>query len=181
MASNDPFPAGRTSNGSPGDYEDDDSMVSIKGEGDDKKYDMGLDSPQVSNIRRGFIKIKTQGSDMLNALKDGAGFRAEKLCTTCKKIPFAECLPDDAEEDDEGTDHISPAQDALISYTSLSRILVNRAFCKFCNLLFRSICEPEYDLLKAQHIKKYLPDGDKYKDMKSFSDWIERNTYWKRE
>jgi len=181
MASNDPFPASRTSNGSSRDFEDDDSMESIEKEGGDKKSDMGWGSSQASNMRRGFHRISSRGSDILNVLKDGAGLQAENLCTTCKKIPFAECLPGDAEEYDEGTDRISPAQDALIFYTSLSRILDNRTFCKFCNLLFRSICEPEYDLLKAQHIKRYLPDSDKYKDMRSFSDWIKKNTYWKRE
>jgi hypothetical protein len=181
MASNDPFPIDRTSNGSSEDCEDDDSMASMKGKGEDKKYAMGLGSSQASNLRRGFHRISSRGSDLVNVLRDEAGLQAKKLCTACKRIPFAECLPGDAKEIDKGTDHISPAQDALIFYISLTRILENRTFCKFCNLLFQSICEPEYDLLKAQHIKKYLPDSEKYKDIRSFSDWIKRNTYWKRE
>jgi hypothetical protein len=181
MASNDPFPASRMSNGSSEDCEDDDSMASIKGKSEDKNHALGLGSSQVSNVRRSFQRISSRGSDLLNVLKDGAGLQTEKLCTACKKIPFVECLPGNAEEDDEGTNRISPAQNPLIFYKSLSHILENRAFCKFCNLLFRSICEPEYDLLKAQHIKEYLPDSQTYKDMRSFSDWIKRNTYWKRE
>jgi hypothetical protein len=181
MASNDSFPMGRMSNGSSEDCKDDDSMASIKGEGEDKKYAMGLGSLQASNMRRSLQKISSKGSDILNVVKDGVGLQTEKLCTACRKIPFVECLPGNAEEIDDGTDRTSPTKDALISYTSLSRILENRTFCKFCNLLFRSVCEPEYDLLKAQHIKKYLPDSDKYKDMRSFPDWVERNRYWKRE
>ncbi|KAJ6278926.1 heterokaryon incompatibility protein-domain-containing protein [Bipolaris maydis] len=177
MVSNDPFPAGRASNGSSGDYEDDDSMASIKGEGEDKKYDMDFGSKQASNMRRSFQSITSNCSDVLNVVKNGAGMRTDKLCTTCKKIPFAECVPGN----DEVTDRISPAKDALIFYMSLSSILTNSAFCKFCNILFQSICEPEYDLLKAPHIQNYLPDSDKYKNMRTFSDWIKKNTYWKRE
>lgn len=181
MASNDPFPAGRTSNGSSVDYEDDDSMASIKGEGEDKKYDMGFVSTQASSMRRGAQRFASGFSDALNVLKHEASLQTENLCTACKKIPFAECLPGNDEEDGEGTDRISPAQDALIFYMSLSSILKNRTFCKFCNLLFQSICEPEYDLLKAQHIQNYLPDSENYKNMRSFSDWIKENKYWKRE
>jgi hypothetical protein len=181
MASIDPFPFDRTTNDTSEGCEDDDSMASTKGNGEYKKHAIGLGSSQASSIRESIHKIRSKGSDILNVLKDGAGLQAEMLCTACKKIPFAECLPGDAEGNDEGTNRISPAQDALISYISLSHILENRTFCRFCMLLFRSICEPEYDLLEAQHIKKYLPDSGKYKNMESFSNWIKKNPYWKRE
>jgi hypothetical protein len=103
MASNDPFPFDRTTNDSFEGCEDDDSMASTKGKG------------QASSIRDSIHKIASRSSNILNVFKDGAGLQAETLCTACKKIPFAECLPGDAEGNDEGTDRISPAQDALIS------------------------------------------------------------------
>ncbi|CAN9450495.1 unnamed protein product [Alternaria alternata] len=181
MDSNAPFPASRTSNGSFEDYEDGDSMASSKREGKDKKDGTGLGSSQASGLRRSFIAMRSRGSDIVSVLRGVAGLQTNKLCTTCRNIPFAECLPGDAEEDVDAADRISQAQDPLISYLSLSRILEHREFCKFCNLLFRTVCESEYDLLKAQHIEKYLPKDGKYKDLRSFPDWIKRNTYLKRE
>ncbi|CAI9629751.1 hypothetical protein GT037_008946 [Alternaria burnsii] len=178
MASNDPSPTGRTSNDPSGDYEDGDSMVdSIKDQDEDKEHDVDLSSPQDSSLRRSINKICSGLYDIKNVVKEKAGLHTDTLCATCKKIPFAECLPGDAEEDNEETDRSSRAQDPLISYISLSRILENRNFCKFCNLLFKAVCEPEYDLLEAQHIGKYLPESFKYK---RFADWIEENSYWKR-
>jgi len=178
MASNDPSPTGRTSNDPSGDYEDGDSMVdSIKDQDEDKEHDVDLSSPQDSSLRRSINKIYSGLYDKMNVVKEKAGLHTDTLCATCKKIPFAECLPGDAEEDNEETDRSSRAQDPLISYISLSRILENRNFCKFCNLLFKAVCEPEYDLLEAQHIGKYLPESFKYK---RFADWIEENSYWKR-
>lgn len=181
MDSNAPFSAGRTSNGSFEDYEDGDSMASSKKEGKDKKDGTSLGSSQASGLRRSLIAVRSRVSDTVNVLRGVAGLQTNKLCTTCKNIPFAECLPGDAEEDVDAADRISPEQDPLISYLSLSRILEHREFCKFCNLLFRTVCESEYDLLKAQHIEKYLPKHGKYKDLRSFPDWIKRNTYLKRE
>lgn len=101
MASNDLLPAGFTSDGSARNREDDDSMASSNGETED---DRGPVSLQAKRLRRGFQMISSTGSDIFNVLKDGAGLRSEKLCTTCKRIPFAECLPGDAEEDDDPVD-----------------------------------------------------------------------------
>lgn len=181
MASNNPSPAGRMSNSSFEDYEDGDSMASSKREGKEQKDDMGLGSSQASGLLRSIIGIPSKASDAVNVLKGAAGLRTKTLCTTCKNIPFAECLPGDTEEDGEAADRINPAQDPLISYLSLSRILEHRKFCKFCDLLFQTVCEPEYDLLKAQHIEEYLPKSGKYKDLRNFPGWIKRNTYLKRE
>jgi hypothetical protein len=169
------------SNSSFEDYEDGDSMASSKREGKEQKDDMGLGSSQASGLLRSIIGIPSKASDAVNVLKGAAGLRTKTLCTTCKNIPFAECLPGDTEEDGEAADRINPAQDPLISYLSLSRILEHRKFCKFCDLLFQTVCEPEYDLLKAQHIEEYLPKSGKYKDLRNFPGWIKRNTYLKRE
>ncbi|CAI6288494.1 unnamed protein product [Periconia digitata] len=176
MASNDPIQAGRASNSSSRDQEDANSMASINGEGEDTHHDMGLGSSQVSNMQRRMDEIRLKSSDVMNRMKQRAGMRSKKLCSICKKIPFEDCLPGDAETNEEGADGSSAAEDALIYYISLSHILQNRKPCKFCGLLFRTVCEPEYDLLKAQHIKQYLPDRDK--NHISFSEWAEKNTSW---
>ncbi|KAJ4331114.1 hypothetical protein N0V87_009441, partial [Didymella glomerata] len=42
-----------------------------------------------------------------------------------------------------------------------------------------SVCQEEYDLLKPEHIRNYLPEG--FGKNKSMSDWIGSNNYWKRE
>lgn len=64
---------------------------------------------------------------------------------------------------------------------SLSRILNNRSICRLCNLLVQAICQDEYDILQADHIKDSLPDNPRFKEMARFSDWVGKNNNWKRE
>jgi hypothetical protein len=151
-------------------------MASFKETRAKKRHTLSLS--QIPNIWNSVQRIPSKGSDVLNALKEGVGMQTEKLCSACEKIPFVECLPGNATEEDEAIDRTSSTKDALIYYKSLSNILTNRGFCRFCNLLFQSIYQPEYGLLKARHIKEYLPDNEKYKDMKSFSDWIKKKREW---
>jgi hypothetical protein len=154
-------------------------MKSMKNESVERKDARGV--AQLTKIRHSFQQVLSEGSNTIKITKGVFGIQTKKLCITCKKIPFTECLPSDAVEEDEETNGIIPARNALIYYKSLSEILKCRTFCKFCELLFRSICEPEYDLLKAKHVREHLPDSDRYRNMASFSDWTNKNTYWKRE
>jgi hypothetical protein len=179
MASNETSPVIRASNGSFEDSRDDDSTASIKENIKKKKHP--LFPNQMARTWHSFQGIPSKGSDMMNGVKGGFGMQTDKLCAACKKIPFVECLPGNAADDDDDLNRSTLRKDALIYYKSLSDVLKNRAFCKFCNLLFLSVCQPEYDLLKARHIKEYLPDTDKYKDLKSFPDWVKKNPFWKRE
>ncbi|KAF2491686.1 hypothetical protein BU16DRAFT_621210 [Lophium mytilinum] len=41
------------------------------------------------------------------------------------------------------------------------------------------MCQPEYDLLKAEHISKGLQDNNKLKEIQSFSEWSEKLPDWK--
>ncbi|KAI4913032.1 uncharacterized protein J4E92_009904 [Alternaria infectoria] len=167
---------GLMSKDAPKDSKDNNSMVSIEGEGEEKKEKKWLGSSQASDLRRNFEKFRDKSSDQLNVFTAGAGWSTDPLCTTCKMIPFKECLPGAAEDDGN-----RPTQDAIISYASLSVILANSSWCKLCKLLFQSICQPEYDLLKAPHIKNHLPDNNTYKDIRDVEDWTQRFKYWKRD
>lgn len=172
MAPDHPNRPSRQSNESSEDYESDDSMASIKEENEGRK------NTPVDKIQRGVKHILSTGSDTMNAIKEKCCMRTENLCGACKKIPFIECLPNDTSEEDNEVNGDTMAREVLIYPKSLSHILKCRNFCKFCRLLFQSVCEPEYDLLKAQHIKEHLPNNDKFKEMKS---WIEQDPYLKRE
>jgi hypothetical protein len=121
--------------------------------------------------------MRRSGSDSLEIVKKGIGIQTQNLCETCKKIPFMACLTNDKgiTREDRGAAGDDGVPPALLHFNSLSDILVNRTFCKFCELLFRCVCQPEYDLLKAPHIEDHLPDSD----IKTFSDWVGKNPYWK--
>jgi hypothetical protein len=155
-------------------YGSDDSMASIKEKGKKKTARPRLD---LGKMRRSVHQI----SDVLEIAKKGVGMDTDDLCTACKKIPFEECVPHDFARGKAEASIRSQTLKPLVYYKSLSEILKCHTFCKFCELLFHSICEPDNDLLKAPHIRDHLPDSKKFKDMRSFADWIQDNPYWKRE
>ncbi|CAO2649597.1 Nn.00g069820.m01.CDS01 [Neocucurbitaria sp. VM-36] len=124
-----------------------------------------------------YKRFKSRSEDFLANTKHILRIQTDKLCSDCKEIPFHECLPKTPGEEEES----SQERGALIFYKSLSKILNNRGICRLCNLLIQSICQEEYDILKADHIKDFLPDDPRYKNLTRFSDWIDKNNYWKRE
>ncbi|KAH5582076.1 hypothetical protein HBI24_120880 [Parastagonospora nodorum] len=147
--------------------------------GDSKSPTAEDNRKRTTSMKSALSTMRRTGSDSLEIVKKGIGIQTQDLCEVCKKIPFMACIADDkgiAKEDmrTAGDDRVP---NTLLHFNSLSDILVNRAFCKFCELLFRCVCQPEYDLLKAPHIKDHLPDSD----IKSFPDWVRKNPYWKRE
>lgn len=63
---------------------------------------------------------------------------------------------------------------------NLDKVLANRTWCKFCAVLFKTICRQEYDILQAEHISKHLETSEKLKDIKKFSQWLETFSSWEK-
>jgi hypothetical protein len=101
------------------------------------------------------------------------------LCTACREIPFHEALPVSSEDVKTSSTGTTLRGEAVVFYRSLSKILNNRDICKLCHLLTQSVCQEEYDLLKPEHIRNYLPEG--FGQNRSMADWVGSNNYWKRE
>ncbi|KAF2802187.1 uncharacterized protein BDZ99DRAFT_504169 [Mytilinidion resinicola] len=152
----------------------DDSMASSTDEGDDKNKR----SSAREKFRRKCEATKNSTWDQTETAKWKLRRKTAPLCSACREIPFAECLSDSTGE---GGTQVSNARKRkeLVYIKSLSRILKYRDWCKLCRLLFRSICQPEYDLLKAEHISNGLHDNDKLKEIESFAEWTEKPAHWR--
>jgi len=114
---------------------------------------------------------RNRARDVVDAGKDYVARGVQKLvqskkdfCAACKRIPFDECLPDSSKGNNESK------QDAFVIYLNLETILDNSGICRLCSLLEKSICQEDHDLLKAEHIRKHLPET--FDEHTSMSEWI---------
>ncbi len=105
---------------------------------------------------------RTKATHKLRGDKEGG----RSLCHECERIPFNDYLPRASDLPRSRTGFLS--NKPTIFCINLEHVLFHRSWCKFCGFLFKSICRPEYDLLKAEHIGKYLHDSEKLKDIKTF-------------
>jgi hypothetical protein len=120
----------------------------------------------------------------------GKKYEGRTLCHDCEKIPFKTYLVDDS------ASSINTPTSPAHSFSSIStrspeikpqtyclnleRVLSNAKWCKFCGLLFHSICRTEYDLFKADHINKNLQSSEKLKGVKTFAQWIKSFSTWEK-
>lgn len=103
---------------------------------------------------------------------------SRSLCHECDRIPFNEYLPSVSDSSESRTTR--QGNKSNIFCLNLHNILSHRAWCKFCGLLFKSICRPEYDLFKDGHISKHLQTSEKLKGVKTFKQWIDTFSSWER-
>ncbi|CAN9118650.1 unnamed protein product [Alternaria alternata] len=143
------------------------------------KYDISDEEESTSASKSRFKNALNTGKDFFARTGETAGLYNDALCTTCNEIDFHECLPDPPNDNNGPSTSSDSKQRAKTFYRSLAKILDNSKFCNLCRLLKQSICQEEYDLLKAEHIRKYLPEG--FGKNKSMSDWVEGQNDWRRE
>ena len=143
------------------------------------KYDISDEEESTSASKSRFKNALNTGKDFFARTGKTAGLYNDALCTTCNEIDFHECLPDPPNDNNGPSTSSDSKQRAKTFYRSLAKILDNSKFCNLCRLLKQSICQEEYDLLKAEHIRKYLPEG--FGKNKSMSDWVEGQNDWRRE
>lgn len=137
---------------------------------DDSRFERLLHFSKKATKDTGNIVVdETQG------IKKLFGGTTRHLCSACKQIPFAACLPRANQSGPADVQRNEP----LVFCMSLSHILNHKKWCKFCSLLFRSCCEPQNDLLKAKHIQKYLQDSRKLKGIETFREWAEAFPNWR--
>ncbi|KAL9111784.1 MAG: hypothetical protein Q9227_003843 [Pyrenula ochraceoflavens] len=122
-----------------------------------------------------FVEIAKDGRDIVMTVGQKVGMQkhVDDLCSGCSRIPFNECLtfPGDRVRDDER------GREATF-YMPIEKILSQREWCKFCRLLFRSVCQPEHDLLqRPPQVHNFLQDNLKHK---SFEEWATETPEWRK-
>ena len=100
------------------------------------------------------------------------------LCHECERIPFNDYLPTGFSPPRRSTGSLS--NKPTVFCLKLEQVVSHRSWCKFCGLLFKSICRPENDLLKAEHIRKHLHTSEKLKDIRTFKQWVETFSTWEK-
>lgn len=143
---------------------------------DTGKDDIPDEEEPISTAKDRLEDISDASKDSWTRIKKRFGKHDGGLCATCEKIPFRDCLPVTSETSDAASSPPDAKQNAITFYRTLPKILENSDICNLCGLLKRSICQEDHDLLKAEHIQKYLPeDFDKNKSM---SDWVNDKSNW---
>lgn len=125
-------------------------------------------------------KSRKMLSDTTQGVKKLFGAKTRNLCTACEQIPFNACLPDSFLGSDVTAEPELTKGEPLVFVMSLRQILNHREWCKFCRLLYRSCCQPENDLFKAEHIKNHLHDSQRLRDVETFAQWSNEFPIWKR-
>jgi hypothetical protein len=148
------------------------------------------------------IKMVSKISSAKNYFADlGSGFKhtiqkedynGSQLCHECKKIPFKEFSSHYADSPP-GSSSSSPSTSSFSSGASitldrkpktyclsLDKVLSHRKWCKFCALLFETICRSEYDVFKSEHIQKHLGTSEKLKNIQTFSQWASAFSRWEK-
>jgi hypothetical protein len=129
-----------------------------------------------TKIKAGYHKTIDGGKDLKYKISSKPDKRG--LCHKCEQIPFGDYLPSVCASPRSQTSTLRDK--TAVFCLKLEDIVAHQHWCKFCGLLYKSICRPEYDLFKAEHISKHLKTSEKLKDIKTFEQWVTTFSTWEK-